>query len=142
MTLFPVPRLSDGALLALNGRTARYGLSLTSAQAAMLNRREQEALAHTERICFGASALPMLAQAFADSPYVLPEDWAQILGALTLLFYELKDATGDRLGDEELAQAMAQAFNGRAQGDLTAMTDAILAPEDAPQIDEEDDDAD
>lgn len=142
MTLFPVPRLSDHALMTLNGRTARYGLSLTAAQAAALARREQEALAHTERVCFGPSAVPLLAQAFADSPYIQPDEWAELLGALTQLFYELKDATSDRLGDEELAQAMATAFSGRAQGDLTAMTDAILAPEDTPQTDEEDDDAD
>lgn len=142
MTLFPVPRLSDDALLSLNGRTARYGLSLTAAQAAMLNRREQEALAHTERVCFGESAVPLLAQAFADSPFIQPADWSETLGALTQLFYELKDATGDRLGDEELAQAMAEAFSGRAQGDLTAMTDAILSPDDMQETREEDDDAD
>ena len=142
LTLFPVPRMTDDALLTLNERTARFGLSLTSAQAAVLHRREQEALAHTERICFCPSAVPMLAQAFADSPHILPGDWADTLGALTLLFYELKDATIDRLGDEELAIAMADAFNGRAQGDLTAMTDSILSPEAADEADEEDRDAD
>ena len=142
MTLFPIARLSDSALLALNARTARYGLSLTAAQAAMLNRREQEVLAHTERVCFGESAVPLLAQAFTDSPFIQPADWSETLGALTQLFYELKDATGDRLGDEELAQAMAEAFSGRAQGDLTAMTDAIFAPDDMQETREEDDDAD
>ena len=141
MTLFPVPRLSDAMLLSLNGRTARHGLSLTAAQATMLHRREQEALIHTQRICFGESAVPLLAQAFADSPFIQPTDWAELLGALTQLFYELKDATSDRLGDEELATAMAAAFSGRAQGDLTAMTDALLAP-DEQQTREEDDDAD
>ena len=70
MTLFPVPRLSDDALLSLNGHTARHGLSLTAVQAAMLHRREQEALIHTQRIRFGESAVPLLAQAFADSPFI------------------------------------------------------------------------
>ena len=37
--LFPAPRLPDGALEAINRRTASFGLALTPAQAAALQRR-------------------------------------------------------------------------------------------------------
>ena len=129
MTLFPGPRLAADALSALNNRTSRFGLVLTPAQAAALQRREQDALSQTRRVCFGGSIVPRLAQTFADSPFIQPCDWVQTLGELTRLFYELKDATHDRIGDEELLARMAGALNGRAQGDLTAMTDAFFLEE-------------
>lgn len=136
--LFPAPRLPDGALEAINRRTASFGLALTPAQAAALQRREQHALAQTGRVAFGGSALPRLAEAFSDSPFIQRDAWSETLGELTQLFYALKNETADALSDDELAARMAQAFNGPAQGDLTAMTDAFFMQADDREASDDD----
>lgn len=45
--------------------------------------------------------------------------WAQLTG----LFYELKNETRDRLGDDALIAAMAARFNGEAGGSPEALAD-------------------
>ena len=121
--LFPIPQLES---TALNRAAAPFGLSLSPAQAAALQRQEGQALERTGRLCFGASILPRLAAAFAGSPYVDARDWAQTLGELAELFYTLKNETQDALSDEELILRMARTFDGPAQGSLDLLTDFVL----------------
>lgn len=98
----------------------KYGLSLSPQDAALLERREADALRQTGRIAFG-SVLRPLTEAFCDSPYIHPRDWTDTLAELIELFYALKNETHDALEDEALLIAMAARFNGEAGGSLDAL---------------------
>ena len=121
--LFPIPRIESSALSEAG---APFGLTLSPAQTAALQKQEEQSLERTGRICFGASILPRLAAAFAGSPHIQAIDWADTLGEMTELFYALKSETEDALSDEELIARMARAFDGPAQGALTLLADYVL----------------
>lgn len=122
MFLLPAPMTAQ-AIEKLNQATGVYGLALTAAQAAMLAQRESESLLRAGRMDFGGGILRELALAFAASPHVLKDTWAEMLGELIELFYAFKNETHDRLSDEELLHAMVCLFNGPAQGSLRALAD-------------------
>lgn len=96
------------------------GLTLSTEEAAALERRETDALRQNGRVAFD-SILRLLTAAFCDSPYIQPQDRADTLAELTDIFYVLKNETGDALGDEALLAAMAARFNGAAGGSLDAL---------------------
>lgn len=118
-----IPTPAPQALAQLNETTARFRLSLSAPQAAMLARHEEGALRQTGRVDFGGGILRPLALAFADSPYVSQSEWAQTLGELLELFYAFKAETHDLLSDAELLAAMARIFNERAHGSISALAD-------------------
>ena len=132
--LFPVPRI-EGAIL--NEKTAPFGLSLSPAQIAVLQKQEGQALSRTGRVCFGKSILPRLAAAFAGSPHIQARDWADTLGELTDLFYALKRETEDALSDDELIGRMARTFDGPAQGSTLLLTDFFFMPDETEEDDDE-----
>ena len=132
--LFPVPRV-EGAML--NEKTAPFGLSLSPAQIAVLQKQEGQALSRTGRVCFGKSILPRLAAAFAGSPHIQARDWADTLGELTDLFYALKRETEDTLSDDELIGRMARTFDGPAQGSTLLLTDFFFMPDETEEDDDE-----
>jgi len=108
--------------LAQSNRVSRkFGLDLSPAQADMLARRQVEALREAGRIEFGGGILKKLVLAFCDSPFIQPEDWADTLAQLQTIFYELKNETKDRLGDDDLIFRMTARFNGAAGGSLDAL---------------------
>lgn len=132
--LFPVPRI-EGAIL--NEKTAPFGLSLSPAQIAVLQKQEGQALSRTGRVCFGRSILPRLAAAFAGSPHIQACDWADTLGELTELFYALKRETEDTLSDDELIERMVRTFDGPAQGSTTLLADFFFMPDEPEEDDDE-----
>lgn len=132
--LFPVPR-AEGAML--NETTAPFGLILSPAQIAALQKQEGQALSRTGRVCFGKSILPRLAAAFAGSPHIQARDWADTLGELTELFYALKRETQDSLSDDELIERMVRTFNGPAQGSTLLLTDFFFMPDEPEEDDDE-----
>ena len=132
--LFPVPRV-EGAML--NEKTAPFGLILSPAQIAVLQKEEGQALSRTGRVCFGKSILPRLAAAFAGSPHIQACDWADTLGELTALFYALKRETEDSLSDDELIERMVRTFDGPAQGSTTLLADFFFMPDEPEEDDDE-----
>ena len=98
-----------------------WGMTISPEQAVMLVRRQAEVLRDTGRVDFGGGVLKKLAEAFCDSPYIQPCDWADTLAQLTELFYALKNVTRDQLGDDALIAAMAARFNSDAGGSLDAL---------------------
>lgn len=108
-------------LMQSNRVSRKFGLVLSPAQADMLARRQAEALRETGRIEFGSGILKKLALAFCDSPFIQPVDWADTLTRLQTIFYELKNETKDRLGDDDLLFRMAARFNGAVGGSLDAL---------------------
>ena len=132
--LFPVPRVECAVL---NKAIAPFGLSLSPAQIAVLQKQEGQALSRTGRVCFGKSILPRLAAAFAGSPHIQARDWADTLGELTDLFYALKRETEDALSDDELIGRMARTFDGPAQGSTLLLTDFFFMPDETEEDDDE-----
>mgnify|MGYP006970869704 FL=1 len=65
-----------------------------------------------------------LLRAFPDMKSL---NYADTLAQLQALFYHFKQESHDRIPDDELIAAMAQCFDGRAQGALDAL--AGLTPE-------------
>ncbi len=100
-----------------------WGMTISPEQAVMLVRRQAEVLRDTGRVDFGGGVLKKLAEAFCDSPYIQPCDWADTLAQLTELFYALKSETRDQLGDDPLIAAMAARFNGDAGASLDALAE-------------------
>ena len=96
----------------------RAGLPLTAAQAESLLAHQEQTLLNLGRVDFSGGILPKLAAAFADSPYVLAEDWADTLAQLTELFYAFKFETRDAL-----LAAMRKRFDGACGGSLEALAD-------------------
>lgn len=108
----------ESALLGCNARTERWGLSLSAGEIAGLVAARRTALQDMGRVEPGAGVLPRIIDTFCDSPYFTPSAYAETLGTLQDLFYALKNDTEESLTDEELIDAMAAIFNGRAQGSL------------------------
>lgn len=104
-----------------------WGMTISPEQAVMLVRRQAEVLRDTGRVDFGGGVLKKLAEAFCDSPYIQPCDWADTLAQLMELFYALKNETRDQLGDDTLIAAMAARFNSGAGGSLDALAETAPA---------------
>lgn len=111
-------RREAGALMACSEAHAGHGLEITPSQAQMLCLAKRRALEDHRRLEFGPGALPLLMEAFCDSPHIAPADYADTLARLVDLFYQMKNETGDAVPDEELVAAMAEAFNTRCHGEF------------------------
>ena len=115
-----------GEILALNEKTAEYGLTLTEEQAEALAVSRQENLRSAGRIEFGGGIIRLLAEAFCDSPYVNRQNWEETLHGLLELFYSFKNETWDAISDRDLIAFMRQAFNGSCGGCLELLADREL----------------
>lgn len=114
-------------LAPCNRMSARYGLTLTEEEQVNLARARLRALDHAGRVEFGGSVLPRLIHGFCDSPWLTSEDYALTLEELQELFYHFKNATGDRLSDEELIAALRAVFDGPAHGTVELLADTSPA---------------
>lgn len=113
-------------VLACNEKTAAYGLSLTMEQAAALVSVRSDTLRKTGRIEFGGGILNQLIMAFCDSPYISQENYEATLYELVDLFYNLKNETADRVGDNDLIEIMKKEFNGECCGSLELLSGTAL----------------
>ena len=115
--------LHPASVSSLCQTSGAFGQPLSAAQAQMLLTCQSETLLHLGRVDFSGGILPKLIQAFAPSPYILTEDWAQTLAQLTQLFYAFKNETQDAVPDDDLIAAMADRFNGKCGGSLENLAD-------------------
>ena len=113
-------------ITALNAVTASAGLSLSQTQAAALAETRGEALTATGRIEFGHGVTEKLILAFYTSPYLTKETYADTLCALTDLFYQLKNETDDRVGDDELLAEMRARFDGECRGSFDLLANDAM----------------
>ena len=122
-------------LARCNARTEQYGLCLTAQALAALERGRRDALRDSGRVELGGGILERLAEAFADSPYLSQECFAETLAELQELFYHFKTAARETLPDDELLLGLRRAFDGPAGGDtgyLAGLSPAELWAEEAP----------
>ena len=103
-----------------------YGMSLSAAQAKALRRREQQALMESGRIEFGEGIMTKLIYALCDSPWLAQNSLTEVLEAMTYAFYYYKKEADGYLSDDELIEAMADCFNGKAQGSVEYMSETSL----------------
>ena len=127
VTNFPSPAQRAEKLLALNERTAPYGLRFSAADVVALVRSGEEALRSTGRIEWGDGIASQLIEAFCNSSY-LSQDYAETLCELTALFYQAKSLTEDKLSDRALLHWMKRTFDGECAGSLDRLVgDALPA---------------
>ena len=114
------------AILACNKKTAVYGLALTAQQAAALVSTRADSLKKTGRVEFGSGVIDKLILAFCDSPYISQANYEDTLHELIDLFYEFKNETSDRIGDDALIGYMKKEFNGGCRGSLELLASDAL----------------
>ncbi|MGM9567027.1 MAG: DUF6323 family protein [Clostridia bacterium] len=106
-----------------NQITVRYGIELTEIQMKQLFEERAEALKHCGRMEFGENPVKKLILAFSSSPYLTGEHPEETIAELLSAFYEWKNITRERVGDDELIEIMVDFFNGEAEGSITKMLD-------------------
>lgn len=117
------PVFRPAAPQTLCALSARAGLPLSARQAEALLAHQERTLLDLGRVDFSGGILPKLMAAFADSPYVLAEDWPDTLAALTELFYAFKSETRDAMADDNLLLAMRRLFDGACGSSAEALAD-------------------
>ena len=120
------PGALSGAVAAVNGLSARYGLRLSEGDVASLLEKRQAALSSAGRVELTESILPRLVAAFCYSPYLLQEAYLETLCELVDQFFELKNALGNLVTDDELLSRMRAAYDA-AGGAVDAVADLELS---------------
>ena len=117
-------------------RAARdAGFRLTAQQAGELAEVERACLRDAQRVSFGATAAPALIGTFADSPCLAGAGAFETLSDLTEAFYDLREDFPAQTTDLEIIDALREAFDGDAQGDVllaASLARDALAPRDCP----------
>lgn len=106
-----------------NQITVRYGMELTEIQMKQLYEERTVALQHCGRMEFGENPVKKLVLAFCSSPYLSGDHPEETIAELLSVFYEWKNTTRERVGDNELIEIMVDFFNGEAEGSITKMLD-------------------
>lgn len=109
-----------------NEYTKKFGLSLTKDNALKLMKRRNEALRNEGRVEFGAGILKKMIYAFCDSDYVNADEWEEILGRLTEIFYLYKNEMNDEITDDELIAFMREQYDEVCCGDLDYLEGTCL----------------
>ena len=105
---------------------SKFGLTLSESQCRALDKSRRRALSETGRVELGGGILPRLAETFCDSPYVMPETWAETLEVLQAAFYRFKTESRDQLADGEVLALMRRLYDSRAGGDAGFVAEAEL----------------
>lgn len=107
-----------GEIIALNERTAEFGLILTRKDAEEIVAAKREALKNSDRVEISGDVSVKLIGAFCDSPYIEQSTYKNTVNRLIDLFYELKNETNDLISDGEAIAFMKKSFNGECNGSL------------------------
>lgn len=113
-------------VIEMNEKTQRFGLVLSEEEAKWLVERRRENLKEQQRVEFGEGILPKLIFAFCDSPYIYQENYADAITRLQEIFYLYKNESMDMLTDDELLEAMKNAFDGVCEGSLEYLEETAL----------------
>ena len=114
------------ALLAVNDVTAEYGLTLSDADVKQILLTRAESLRDSARVEFGEGIAAKLVLAFAGSPYLTQDNYADTVAALLVLFDTFKNELHDAYNDRELLTFMRNAFDGECAGSLEILESEAL----------------
>lgn len=111
-------------ILAVNEKTAQYGLVLDKNDAAEIAEARTSALRVSGRLEFHGGLIEKLIEAFCDSPYIDQTNYKDTICELLYLFYEYKSLT--RISDKALIKYMADSFNGECRGSIEMLNSEYL----------------
>ena len=112
--------LTVDEILSCNEQTKQYELYLSGSEAKELAAVRDESLVRAGRLEFSGGIVKKLILAFYDSPYLSRENYCETLFELIELFYQLKNETMDKVGDDELIDYMRYTYD-QCRGSMEAM---------------------
>lgn len=113
-------------LALCNEYSRACGLVLTEDDMESLIEGREKSLQDSGRVELGEGILPKIIRAFADSPFLQQEDYAETLYELQDAFYYAKTESEELLPDEELLQFMVSVYNGRGCGSVEYLTQTAI----------------
>ena len=122
-----VMQYAVNSILACNGQTSQYGLTLTAEQAAALVISRSDSLKASGRVEFGGGVIEKIIQAFAESPYINIENYEETLHRIINIFYSFKSETWEAVSDNQLIEFMKDAFDGSCRGSLELLESREMA---------------
>ena len=114
------------ALKKTNDVTGEYGLTLSDDDVRAVLAVRRESLSDSGRIEFGDGIAAKLVLAFADSPYLTQENYADTIASLLVLFDTFKNELRDAYNDRELLTFMRGAFDGECAGSLEILETEVF----------------
>lgn len=105
-------------LLESNEIAKQYGLLLTPGEIKEMMAVRNEALRAYGRVELGIEPTKRMMETFCASPYINAENYASVLNELHEIFYDLKNETEDRVGDDRLIGWMKNCFDNECGGSL------------------------
>ena len=97
-------------LLAMNEELRGHNLALTRQDASDLLASRGRALKNQGRVELGAGVMQALLRRLAESAYITQENFVTMACELYEVFHFVKNETSDRVGDEELLDAVMLYF--------------------------------
>lgn len=113
-------------VIEMNEKTQKFGLFFSEEDAKMLVERRNNNLKEQQRGEFGEGVLPKLIFTFCDSPYIYQGNYVDTIMRLQEIFYLYKNESMDELTDDDLLEAMKEAFDGECEGNLEYLEDTVL----------------
>ena len=112
-------------IVECNNVTSKFGLQLTNEEALQLLESKKNTLRKEERVEFNEGILPKLIETFCDSPFLLQDNYVEVLEGLQEIFYLYKNESLDELTDDELLLYMKECFD-KCEGDLDYLEGTCL----------------
>lgn len=113
-------------VFSCNGRSEKFGLSLSKEQSIRIAKFWIRVLDKTERVEFGTNAVDMLINELCSSPYITQNDYENTLCEMIELFYIFKGETNEKVGDCELVMFMKKAFDEYCHGSTKLLSGKVL----------------
>lgn len=111
---------------AMNQKTEQFGLVLKEEDAKELIAYKNESLKKYERFEWGTGILERLIFVFCDSQYISQQNYLESLERLQDIFYKFKNASQDRMTDEEILTFMKEQFESICYGSLDYLEETCL----------------
>lgn len=102
----------------INEETLEYGLKLSEEDIKRIIKTRNEALISSGRVEFGGGIIRRIISNFCDSPYILQNNYVEIINDLIETFYYYKNETMEEISDDQLINFMKECFDNKCHGDL------------------------
>lgn len=108
---------------ALFAECRSAGLTVSQKQALALAEAQTSALEDTGRIEIAGGAAAKLLLAFDGSAWIDESNFEAVYSRLIAIFYEMKNETHDRIGDDELIDYLQRTFETVCRGSTKLLRD-------------------
>lgn len=114
------------AVLKLNEKSERFGLTLTEEDARLIVAEKNDSLKEERRIEFGQSIIPLIIEKFCDSDYISQDNYVESIVRIQNIFFRFKNESEDLMTDEELLNFMKEQFETTCYGDFDYLEGTVL----------------